>query len=101
MQLKLNYKLLKGYETTKTRMNDSERNSQIEKIASQIISDKTSLDEQSPGKLQKYYDYAEKNFHLKGDDVILLVNEAFLYLKLKNSDFDPLQEGDKFGAGFS
>lgn len=82
-------------------MNDSERNSRVEKIASQITSDKISLDEQNPEKLQKYYDYVEKNFHIKGDDAVLLVNEAFLYLKLKNSDFDPLQEGDKFGAGFS
>jgi len=31
-----------------------------------------------------------------------LKDEAFLYLKLKSAkDFDPLQEGDKFGAGFS
>ncbi len=31
-----------------------------------------------------------------------LVNEAFLYLKLKSAEnIDPLQETDKFGAGFS
>jgi len=30
------------------------------------------------------------------------VYEVLLYLKIKNSDsIDPLQEGDKFGAGFS
>ncbi|MEO9277125.1 MAG: hypothetical protein ABI340_05020 [Nitrososphaera sp.] len=82
-------------------MSSSDHDSQVEKIASQIVSDKTSLDEQSQEKLQKYYDYVETNFHLKGDDAVLLVHEAFLYLKLKSSDFDPLQEGDRFGAGFS
>ena len=82
-------------------MSNSNHDSQIENIASQIISDNTSLDEQNPKALQKYYDYVKTNFKLKEDDAILLVNEAFLYLKLKSADFDPLQEGDKFGAGFS
>ena len=82
-------------------MSNSNHYSQIENVASQIISDKISLDEQNPKTLQKYYDYAKTNFNLKEDDAILLVNEAFLYLKLKSTDFDPLQEGDKFGAGFS
>ncbi len=82
-------------------MSNSDYDSQIEKIASQIISDKISIDEQNPIKLQKYYDYAKTNFDLKEGLAIQLVNEAFLYLKLKSTDFDPLQEGDKFGAGFS
>lgn len=31
-----------------------------------------------------------------------IVNEALLYLMLKTAnDVDPLQQGDKFGAGFS
>lgn len=82
-------------------MSNSDHDSQIENIASQIISDKISLDEQDPKKLQKYYDYAKGNFKLKEELAVQLVNEAFLYLKLKNSDFDPLQQGDQFGAGFS
>ena len=82
-------------------MSNSNHDSQIENVASQIISDKTSLDEQNPKILQKYYDYVKTNFKLKEDDAISLVNETFLYLKLKSADFDPLQEGDKFGAGFS
>ena len=82
-------------------MSDSDHDSQVENIAAQIISDKISLDEQNPEKLQKYYDYVKANYDLKGDDAILLVNEAFLYLKLKGADFDPLQEGYQFGAGFS
>jgi len=82
-------------------MNDSDYDLQIEKIALQIISDKISLDEQNTQTLKKYYDYAKSHFNLHEDLAIQLVNEAFLYLKLKSTDFDPLQEGDKFGAGFS
>ncbi|MGI0040902.1 MAG: hypothetical protein ACRD94_02940 [Nitrosopumilaceae archaeon] len=79
-----------------------EYDSQIEKIASLIIMDKTVLDEQDQKKLQKYYDYAMKNFGLKDEAAMQLVNEAFLYLKLKSAEnMDPLQEADKFGAGFS
>jgi len=77
-------------------------NSQIEKIASLITQDKTSLDEQDITKLQKYIDFAKKNYNLKDEAAMQLVNEAFLYLKLKSAEnIDPLQEADKFGAGFS
>lgn len=83
-------------------MSEDEYNSQIEKIASLIVEDKISFDEQNPEKLQKYYDFVKTNFKLEDEAVTQLVNEAFLYLKLKtSSDVDPLQEGDKFGAGFS
>lgn len=82
-------------------MSTSDRDSKIEQIASQIVADKISLDEEDPAKLKKYYDYAKNNFQLNEDDATSLVNEAFLYLKMKGSDFDPLQEGDKFGVGFS
>ena len=83
-------------------MNDEEYNSQIEIVAAQIVKDRISLDEQDAHKLQKYYDYAKTNFHLENESATQLVNEAFLYLKLKTAkDLDPLQEGDKFGAGFS
>ena len=83
-------------------MSDSEYNSRIEKIASLIVQDKTSLDEHDPQKLQRYYDFVKTNFKLEGEPMIQLVNEAFLYLKLKTAkDVDPLQEGDNFGAGFS
>ena len=77
-------------------------NFQIEKIASLITRDKISLDEQDLEKLQKYVDFAKKNYNLKDEAAIQLVNEAFLYLKLKSAEnIDPLQEADKFGAGFS
>jgi hypothetical protein len=83
-------------------MSDSEHDSQIEKIASVIVSDGISFDEQDPKKLQKYYDFVKTNFNITGEPAEQLVNEAFLYLKLKNSDsLDPLQDGDQFGAGFS
>ena len=83
-------------------MSDSEHDSQIEKIASLIVNDKTSLDEQSQKKLQRYYDFIKTNFKITGESAEQLINEAFLYLKLKNADsIDLLQDGDKFGAGFS
>ena len=83
-------------------MSDSERDSLIEKIASLIVKDKTPLDELNPQKLQRYYDFVRANFKMTGESAEELVNEAFLYLKLKNADsLDILQEGDKFGAGFS
>ena len=58
--------------------------------------------EQNPEKLQRYYDYVKNNYKLEGEPATQIVNEAFLYLKLKNSkDVDPIKEGDQFGAGFS
>ena len=81
---------------------EEEHNSRIENVASLIIKDHTSLDEQDPKKLEKYYDYVKNNFKLDGEEAAQLVNEAFLYLKLKNAkDVDLIKEGDKFGAGFS
>jgi hypothetical protein len=83
-------------------MNEDEYNQRIENIANQIILDHTSIDEQDPQKLQKYYDYVKINYQIEGEPAVQLVNEAFLYLKLKESkDADPIKEGDQFGAGFS
>jgi hypothetical protein len=83
-------------------MTDSQYNSEIEEVSSIILADKISLDEQDDTKLKKYQDFAKKQFNLNDEQAIQLVNEAFLYLKLKGSDsMDPLQHGDQFGAGFS
>ena len=83
-------------------LDDDSHNSQIEKIAELIIQDKTSLDEQDPKKLQRYFDFVKSKYNIQGKEAKELVNEAFLYLKLKEAgDIDPLQEADKFGAGFS
>ena len=83
-------------------MNEDEYNQRIETLSNKIIQDQTPIDEQDPQKLQKYYDYVKTNFQLEDELATELVNEAFLYLKLKNSkDFDPIKDGDQFGAGFS
>ncbi len=83
-------------------MDESEYNSQIAKIASLMTDDKLSIDEQDPEKLKKYNDYAKTNFKLNDESALQLVYESLLYLKLQVSDStDPLQEGDKFGVGFS
>ena len=83
-------------------MDEAEHNSRIEKIAEIILSDNISLDEQEQNKLKKYHVFAMQNYGLDQDEAFELVNEAFLYLKLKQSpDIDPLTKGDEFGAGFS
>ena len=83
-------------------MDEDEHNSRIEKIAKIILSDGISLDEQEENKLKKYHDFAMQNYELDQDTASELVNEAFLYLKLKQApNIDPLTKGDEFGAGFS
>ena len=83
-------------------MDESERNSRIEKIAEMILSDNISLDTQEQNMLKKYHDFAKENYNLDQDSASELVNEAFLYLQLKQApDIDPLTKGDQFGAGFS
>ena len=83
-------------------MDESEHNLKIEKIAEMILSDKISLDTQEQNMLKKYHDFAKENYHLDQDSAAELVNEALLYLQLKQApDIDPLTKGDQFGAGFS
>ena len=83
-------------------MSDTEHNLRIEKIAQMITSDHVSIDEQDQSKLKKYYDFAIQNYNLGNDEALELINEALLYLKLKEGvDIDPLTKGDHFGAGFS
>ena len=83
-------------------MSNEDYNELIEKLANKILEDKTSFDEQDPNILKNYSDFVKTNFNIEGEKATELVNEAFLYLKLKSAgDIDPLQEGDKFGAGFS
>ena len=83
-------------------MEESEHNSRIEKIAEIILSDNISLDTQEQNILKKYHDFAKENYNLDQDSASELVNEAFLYLQLKQApDIDPLTKGDQFGAGFS
>ena len=83
-------------------MEESEHNLRIEKISEMILSDNISLDEQKQNQLKKYLDFVKQNYGLDHDAAFDLVNEAFLYLKLKQApDIDPLTKGDQFGAGFS
>ena len=83
-------------------MEESEHNSRIEKIAEMILSDNVSLDVQEQALLKKYHDFVKENYGLDQDSAFELVNEAFLYLQLKQApDIDPLTKGDQFGAGFS
>ena len=83
-------------------MDETEHNLRIEKIAEMILSDNISLDVQEEDKLKKYHNFAKQNYHIDQDSASELVNEAFLYLKLKQGpDIDPLTKGDQFGAGFS
>ena len=77
-------------------MEEPEHNLRIEKIAELILSDNISLDEQDQNKLRKYHDFAKQNYGLDQDAASDLVNEAFLYLKLKQApDIDPLTKGDE------
>ena len=83
-------------------MEESEHNLRIEKIAEMILSDNISLDIHEQDKLKKYHDFAKQNYHLDQNAAYEIVNEAFLYLKLKEGpEIDPLTKGDQFGAGFS
>jgi len=83
-------------------MDESEYQSQIEKLSSLMIDDKLSPDEQDKNKLKKYHDFAKTNFKLSDEAALQLVYEALLFFKLQNGDAgDPLQDADKFGGGFS
>ena len=83
-------------------MEESEHNLKIEKISEMILSDNISLDELEQNKLKKYLDFVKQNYGLHHDAAFALVEEAILYLKLKQApDIDPLTKGDEFGAGFS
>ena len=83
-------------------MNESEHNLRIEKISEMILSDNISLDDQEQNQLKKYLDFVKQNYGLDHDAAFDLVNEAFLYIKLKQApDSDPLTKGDQFDAGFS
>ena len=83
-------------------MEESEHNLRIEKIAEMVLSDNISLNELEQNKLKKYLDFVKQNYGLDHDAAFALVEEAFLYIKLKQApDIDTLTKGDQFGAGFS
>ena len=83
-------------------MSESNYNSQIEQVAKLMEQDNVSPDEQDPQKFEKYHEFAKNEFSIDDEASVQLIYEALLYLKLKNSESaDPMQDGDKFGVGFS
>lgn len=83
-------------------MAGTDYNSQIEQVAKLMEQDNVSPDEQDSNKFEKYHEFAKKEFSIDDEASIQLIYEALLYLKLKNSESaDPMQDGDKFGVGFS
>ena len=82
-------------------LDDNLRNQYVEKIAKKITDENIPLDDPSSDATE----YLQKFAITLGIDISNseeLVNEAFLYLSMKNAgDVDPLTKGDQFGAGFS
>lgn len=83
-------------------MNDSQQNSEIEKIANLMVHDNISPDEQDAEKLEKYKNLIKEDCQIDDEEAMKLVYETLLFRKLKNSDSgDLLDKGNEFGAGFS
>ena len=83
-------------------MDESQQNTEIEKIANLMIHDNVSFDEQDESVLEKYKNLIKLDCNLDDEAALKLVYETLLYRKLKNSDSgDVLEKGNEFGAGFS
>ena len=83
-------------------MDESEQNSEIEKIANLMIHDDISPDEQDVVRLEKYKNQIKLDCDLDDEKAMKLVYETLLFRKLKHSDSsDILEKGNDFGAGFS
>ena len=83
-------------------MDESQRNSEIEKIANLMVHDDVSSDEQDASKLEKYKNLVKEDCNLDDEEAMKLVYETLLFRKLKSSDSgDILEKGNEFGAGFS
>ena len=83
-------------------MDDSERNSEIEKIANLMVHDNVSPDEQDESKLEIYKEQIKEDCHVDDDEAMKIVYETLLFRKMKNSGSnDFLEKGNEFGAGFS
>lgn len=83
-------------------MDESQINSEIEKIANLMVHDNISPDEQDAAKLEKYKNQIKDDCDVDDEKAMKLVYETLLFRKLKNSDSgDILEKGNEFGAGFS
>ena len=79
-------------------------NEEVERMAGILERGGVSPDEQDAARLDAYFEDAAGRPGVAGRaEAEQLVYEALLYLKLKSAppSADPLQEGDRFGAGFS
>lgn len=77
---------------------------QIDAMAAMLERGGVSPDEQDAERLGPYIAEAQAKLGVSGHGASeRLVYEALLYMKLKSASpsADPLQEGDRFGAGFS
>lgn len=77
---------------------------EVSRMAGILERDGVSADEQDAARLDPYFGDAAGRPGVAGRaEAEQLVYEALLYLKLKSApaSADPLQEGDRFGAGFS
>lgn len=83
-------------------MDESQQNSEIEKIANLMVHDDISPDEQDVLKLEKYKNQIKEDCNLDDEEAMNLVYETLLFRKLKNSDSgNVIEKGNEFGAGFS
>ena len=83
-------------------MDDDRRNSEIERLANQMVHDGLAVDEQDESRLARYRDQVMADCGLDGEESMRLVYEALLYRKMKHTDaHDYLERGNEFGAGFS
>ena len=79
-------------------------NDEVSRMAGRLERDGVPADEQNVARLGPYFEDALGRPGVAGRaEAEQLVYEALLYLKLKSASpsADPLQEGDRFGAGFS
>lgn len=83
-------------------MDEAQYNSEIEKIANQMIHDSIPLDEENETKLAKYKTQIKEDCSLDDAEAMDIVYEALLYRKLKTTESgDILEKSGDFGAGFS
>lgn len=82
-------------------MSDSTYNKRIEAVSSLMSSDEVSPDETDPAVLSKYGEFARREFGVGEDEAGRLVSESLMYLKLHDTEMDPIPDGEKFGVGFS
>ncbi len=83
-------------------MDDSQRNTEIDKIAKMMARDGISYNEQDASKLDPYRDQVKADCGVDDKEAMETVYATLLFMKMKNSGLiDLLGKGKEFGAGFS